>query len=164
MLPCAGRRWALGGTQLWQKSRTIQSGLLPAATVSMRKAASGAASPSMAFLSRSILSVGTSAVDSAPSGSPSTAGSCSGMKRRRADRCAGMGGSLARFRGVDTKVTALPLSARRFESSRKGIMCPNASHGNTTTSSPPAAPPAAASIVSVPVTGCNETAQHIELA
>jgi hypothetical protein len=64
----------------------------------------------------------------------------SGWRRRRSERLAGTGGSLARFRGVERKETAWPLAARRLDSWRKGIMWPNASQGNITTSRPPPPP------------------------
>ncbi|BAF10343.1 Os02g0803800 [Oryza sativa Japonica Group] len=60
---------AMGGSQWWQKSTTIQSGRFARPA---RNAANGAARPSQAFLTSPSLSGVTSAVDSAPSGSPST--------------------------------------------------------------------------------------------
>uniref|UniRef100_A0A0A9HNV3 Uncharacterized protein n=1 Tax=Arundo donax TaxID=35708 RepID=A0A0A9HNV3_ARUDO len=147
---------AIAGSQWWQKSLMIQFGFLPPATASARNAANGAARPSTAFLMSSFFSGFTSAVDSAPSGRPSTIGAGSGTRRMRGDRCAGTGGSLATFLGVERKVTAWPLDARRLASSRYGIMCPNASHGNSTTSSFVAAAAAASSIV-VTLLTCNVT-------
>ncbi|OEL22774.1 UDP-glycosyltransferase 91D1 [Dichanthelium oligosanthes] len=137
---------AIAGSEWWQKSMMIQSGFLPPATASARNAANGAARPSTAFLMSSLFSGGTSAVDSAPSGRPSTTGGGSPTRRTRGDKCAGTGGSLATFLGVERSVTAWPLAARRLASSRNGIMCPNASHGNSTTSS---VSPSAASIVTI---------------
>ena len=66
---------------------------------------------------------------------PSTTGGGSATRRTRGARCGGTGGSLATFRGVERNVTAWPLAARRMASSKYGIMCPIASHGNRTTSS-----------------------------
>ncbi|KAI4985718.1 hypothetical protein ZWY2020_018348 [Hordeum vulgare] len=109
------------------------------------------------FILRSPSSLGgTSAVDSTPSGNPSTCGNDNGMNRRWPNRCDDTGRSLARFRGVEMKVMPWPRAARRLESSRKGsnhivlpllsplplhrfdpssaTVCPNASHGNITTS------------------------------
>lgn len=81
-------------------------------------AANGAARPSHAFLMSSSFPGGTSAVDSAPSGSPSTGGIGSDTNRRRADKPAGTGGSLDTFHGVETNVTSWPLAASLLDSSR----------------------------------------------
>jgi hypothetical protein len=104
----------------------IQSGFLenspslPLAVTS--RDLNGAARPSKAILRSSTFSRGTSAVDSAPSGSPSTAGRSSMTTRTRADSSGRTAPSLAAFLGVETKVTAWPRRASRLESSRNGIM------------------------------------------
>nr|CAB3456286.1 unnamed protein product [Digitaria exilis] len=109
---------------------TPSSSSLSPAHAAARKSAKGVARPSKAALRSSTFSGGTSAVDSAPSGSPSTAGSGRATIRTRPERPSG--GSLAMFLAVETKVTAWPRAASRLESSRKGMRWPNASHGNTT--------------------------------
>uniref|UniRef100_A0A0A9HI77 Uncharacterized protein n=1 Tax=Arundo donax TaxID=35708 RepID=A0A0A9HI77_ARUDO len=134
---------AIGQTQFCAKSSMIQSGFLENPVVSpsppvtgqapATRSANGAARPSNAFLRSSTFSGGTSAVDSAPSGRPSTSGRSSVTTRTRGDSSVGTAASLVAFRGVDTNVTAWPRRTSRLESSRKGIMWPNASHGNTTT-------------------------------
>ncbi|KAG2640688.1 hypothetical protein PVAP13_2KG114064 [Panicum virgatum] len=137
-----GTPWspAMGGSQWCAKSRMIQSGFLPCpspdsppAQAPARKAAKGAARPSKATLRSSTFSGGESAVDSAPSGRPSTRGRGSGARRMRGLTPGTTGLSLARFLGAETKVMKWPRLASCCESSRKGIMWPNASHGNTTT-------------------------------
>ncbi|KAG2640686.1 hypothetical protein PVAP13_2KG114032 [Panicum virgatum] len=121
--PCSS---AIGGSQWCAKSRMIQSGILP-------KAAKGAARPSKPTLRSSTFSGGTWAVDSAPSGRPSTRGRGSGARRMRGLTSGTTGLSLARFLGAETKVMKWPRLASCSESSRKGMMWPKASHGNTTT-------------------------------
>nr|CAB3452068.1 unnamed protein product [Digitaria exilis] len=110
----------------------IHGGCAMKSSVVRRGAENGAARPSNAALRSGTFSGETSAVDSAPSGSPSTAGRSSVTTRTRGDSSGGTGRSLAAFLGVDTKVMAWPRRASRFESSRNGIMWPNASHGKTT--------------------------------
>ncbi|KAJ1276737.1 hypothetical protein BS78_05G237700 [Paspalum vaginatum] len=88
-------------------SARIQSGLLASsAHAAARNSAKGTARPSKAFQWRSLLSGGTSLVDSAASGRPSTRGS-----------------------GRGTRSTVWRRDARRSASSRYGSMWPNASHG-----------------------------------
>uniref|UniRef100_J3LRY0 Uncharacterized protein n=1 Tax=Oryza brachyantha TaxID=4533 RepID=J3LRY0_ORYBR len=85
------------------------------------------------------LSWGTSLVDSAPSGSPSTRGSGSATKETTGASAGRTGGRRDRFRGVDTNDTRWPRDARRWARSRHGSRCPKASHGQITTCIIPAA-------------------------
>jgi hypothetical protein len=102
-------------------------------TAPMARRSNGAARPSNAFWRSPTFFGRTSAVDSAPSGRPSTPGRSSLTMHRCAASSSGMEPcSLAAFLGVETKVTAWPRRASRLERSRNVIMWPNASHGNTT--------------------------------
>ncbi|GJN24845.1 hypothetical protein PR202_gb12613 [Eleusine coracana subsp. coracana] len=72
-----------------------------------------------------------SVVDSEPSGRPPTGGTGCGTSRMRGDSSSGTPPSLEAFFGVHTKVAVWPRRASRLDSSRKGIMWPKASYGNT---------------------------------
>ncbi|KAB8093177.1 hypothetical protein EE612_019897 [Oryza sativa] len=102
----------------------------------------GAASPSKALRwssTMSGLSWGTSLVDSAPSGSPSTRGSGSATKATSGASAGRTGGRRDMFRGVETNDTRWPRDARRWARSRHGSRWPKASHGQITTCIPAAA-------------------------